>query len=151
VRDRLDLREHRLLGEVALVDLADALLGPDDLVGEDGEREQDRREDDHEPGRQVRRDGIVRPALHVAEGPVRRRQPQDHPVDDRQLDAQLDDRIVEDGADGVADGGEDLVHSAGHASVMSASSRVAASIGGQCTTALPGSWVTLRTPRECRA
>jgi hypothetical protein len=95
--------------------------------------------------------GLSEPALHVAERPVRRREPQDHPVDDRQLDAQLDDRVVEDGADGVADGREDLVHAAGHASVLIASSRVAASIGGHCTTALPGPWVTLRTPRGCRA
>ena len=33
--DRLDLGEQRLLGQVALLDLADLLVRPDDLVDED--------------------------------------------------------------------------------------------------------------------
>src|SRR4029077_20866419 len=44
VMDRLDLGEERLLGQVAFPDLADLLVGPDDLVDPDGEDEEDARE-----------------------------------------------------------------------------------------------------------
>ena len=36
--DRLDLGEERLLGQVALPDLADLLVRPDDLVDPDARR-----------------------------------------------------------------------------------------------------------------
>ena len=145
VRDRLDLGEHRLLGEVALVDLADSLLRPDDPVGEHGEREQDRGEDDDERRREVGRERVVAAGLHVPERPVRRGQPEHDPVDDRQLDAQPDDGVVEDRADGFADGVEDLVHSATGASVVRSVARLARATGGSVTGAEFSPSVTVPT------
>ena len=108
--DGFALGEHRLLGQVPLVDLADPLLRPDDPVGEHGEREEDRGEDDDEGGGEIGCDRVVGAALHVPEGPVGRCDPEDHPVDGQELEAELDDRVVEDGADRVSDRREDLVH-----------------------------------------
>ena len=77
VADRLDLGEEGLLGQVALPDLADLLVGPDDLVDPHGEDEEDRGEQD-DPGRhEVRQDRVVRALLHVAERPVGGGDPQD--------------------------------------------------------------------------
>ena len=85
--DRLDLGEQRLLGQVALVDLADLLVGPDDPVDDDPEHEQERGEQDDQGRREVRQDRVLAPLLHVAERPVRGGEPQDDEVDDERLDA----------------------------------------------------------------
>ena len=78
--DRLDFGEERLFREIAFVDLTDLLVRPDDLVDEDRQREQ-RREDDDEARRDVRQDRVLGPLLHVAEGPVGGREPEDDQVD----------------------------------------------------------------------
>ena len=110
VVDRLDLGEQRFLGQVALPDLADLLVGPDDLVDPHREDEEERGEQD-DPGRdEVRQDRVVRALLHVAERPVRRRDPEDRDVDEDQPAADLDDVARDDVADRIADTVEDLIH-----------------------------------------
>ena len=108
--DRLDLGQERLLGQVALVDLADLLVRPDDLVDEDRQREEDRGEDDDEARRDVRQDRVLRPLLHVAEGPVGAGQPEDDQVDRDRLERELDRGAAEEPAEGFPDLAEDLVH-----------------------------------------
>ncbi len=117
MRDRLDLGEHHLFGEVPLVDVADALLRPDDLVGEDRDREEEEGRDDDERGREVRRDRVRRAALHVAERPVGGREPEQEPGDGGELETELDDGVIEDRTDRVADRLKDLVHPPREASV----------------------------------
>src|SRR4029079_16857457 len=116
--DRLDLREEGLLREVALVDLGDLLLGPDDPVDDDPEHEQDRREQDDQRRGQVGEDRVLAPELHVPERPVRRREPEDAPVDGDRLDGQLDDGVREEVPDRLTDRVEDLVHAVAWASAV---------------------------------
>ena len=114
VLDLLDLGDQRLLRETALVGVAEALLRPDDPVDEDAEDEEDRREPDHERRGEIGHDRVRGPALHVAEGPVGRGEPDDDDVDADRLEAQLDERALEEGGDRVADPGEEVqVHAVG--------------------------------------
>jgi hypothetical protein len=113
VLDRVDLREQRLLREAAFVGLAQALLGPDDLVDEDGEHEEHRREADDEGRGEVRQDRIGGPELHVAKRPERGGEPDDHDVHADRLEPELDDRRAEERRDRVADAREEVeVHAA---------------------------------------
>ena len=71
------------------------------------------REQDDQRGREVREDRVLAPLLHVAEGPVRGREPEDDEVDDERLEGELHDRVREEAADRVTDRVEDLVHARG--------------------------------------
>ena len=113
VMDRLDLGKERLLSQVSLPDLADLLVRPDDLVDPDREDEEHRSEEDDPRGDQIRQDRVVRTLLHVPEGPVRRREPDDDQVDPDQPEAQLDRRAADDPADRLADLVEDVFHAPG--------------------------------------
>src|SRR6266508_1173634 len=108
--DGLHLGQESLLGQVSLVDLADLLVGSDDLVDEHGGREEDRCEDDDEARHEIGQDGVLGPQLHVAKRPVGGREPQDDPIDGDGLEAHADRRAVEQVADRISDLLDDLVH-----------------------------------------
>ena len=108
--DRLYLGEECLLGQCPLVHLANLLLGSNDPVHEHRGWKQERGRNDDEARREIGDEGVLRPQLHVAEGPVRGRQPEDDEVDRDRLRRQLNVWVVDDIAEGFADRLEDLVH-----------------------------------------